>query len=507
MNDNKKEPNKDNPKKIIHPHPGLEALDKIKAKMEEEIINNKVIIGNNGGSGVTQIGDGGVVSTGEPNEGASYSNLISTDFVDENTQEKMVAFKIRSSKIEMLINSTSKDNLQAGFTNKTIHEDDFFLLGAQFDFKKENSMVKEASEASLIASEVRDNAIALLKKINDPNYNGDPVPIAESKDVPSAIQDISQGYYASHENADDAQTQASIAVEKYYLATLLFNEQEYIEAQDVLSLTITAAENAIAAAEKTKLIDHIEVFQMYLVKFQGDGQTEELYNIVKYPFDDPLFSIGKVNVTSLDQGGVNDATQFELEYPSYVDRVENVHYVSEFKEDQNSEIDHYGLNELSLAEPKLRLYENLEFYSHKIGFVFFSIDQLKPLINNFNNVIISGCQLNLGKKLGHEIVLGSKESRKYDLSYFSLKLEALDVKDGVVVDPDGDDLNELPGYAVGHPCPPHWHTFAQIYGAALKVSGENIPYGSNLYLSLRQSFKTYAKKYVVYNTSTIPFAN
>ena len=98
----------------------------------------------------------------------------------------------------------------------------------------------------------------------------------------------------------------------------------------------------------------------------------------------------------------------------------------------------------------------LDFYDlSSTEFVFFSIDQLTPIVKNFESLVISGCSLDLGKIIyPTELTEGIPEGL-----FFSLKIEA-QLEDIGADSPQG--TIHAPTFAIGLPCPPSWYPYQAI---------------------------------------------
>lgn len=116
---------------------------------------------------------------------------------------------------------------------------------------------------------------------------------------------------------------------------------------------------------------------------------------------------------------------------------------------------------------------HLDFYStdptKKPSFAYFSIDQVKHIFEYFahpnrnGNIIISGYQVDFGKKLG--------EGEAFKYPYFSLKIEGElgKAKPNTTFVPNVEDA-EVAGFAVSIPCPPSWYYINQLYSTAKSIN-------------------------------------
>ena len=147
---------------------------------------------------------------------------------------------------------------------------------------------------------------------------------------------------------------------------------------------------------------------------------------------------------------------------------------------ESSEISHsLQLAEDSETDSSLD-FRNLDFIQEHTGepvsFVYFAIDQIKPLIARTaltdGDIILSGSRLDLGRKLSD-----NGEGHKYEGLYFSLKMEgklgsgaskALLKKGGT--NPDTVETTFAPGIAVSFPCPPTWYYLSNLFQIAKQVN-------------------------------------
>ena len=127
-------------------------------------------------------------------------------------------------------------------------------------------------------------------------------------------------------------------------------------------------------------------------------------------------------------------------------------------------------------------FEDLDFFNDHHGepveFVYFAVDQIRPLIENtaatHGEIILSGSILNLGRKLTSD-----GETSLYKGKYFSLKMEGKAGSEN----PDSSlkstnaNVEETPppGIALSVPCPPTWYYINNLYNAALLVN-KSAPY-------------------------------
>lgn len=113
----------------------------------------------------------------------------------------------------------------------------------------------------------------------------------------------------------------------------------------------------------------------------------------------------------------------------------------------------------------IRLFKKLDFYQG-IGFVYFSVGQLRFLTHFYNELIISGCQLNMGRKLHHPDVNAEIAEKQFSEGSFSLKIEGSGSKSNTRINESSStrsrtvmSATEGADIAIGHPCPPKWETF------------------------------------------------
>lgn len=136
---------------------------------------------------------------------------------------------------------------------------------------------------------------------------------------------------------------------------------------------------------------------------------------------------------------------------------------------------HHSLEELN-STTQLN-FENLDFFSEHHGdsveFVYFAVNQIRPLIESTaatnGEIILSGSQLNLGKKLTSD-----GETSLYEGKYFSLKMEGKSGpgNSGSIskTNNSGAEVTAPPGIALSVPCPPEWYYLGNLYIAALLVN-------------------------------------
>lgn len=119
------------------------------------------------------------------------------------------------------------------------------------------------------------------------------------------------------------------------------------------------------------------------------------------------------------------------------------------------------------------VYSKLDFYKN-VRLVYFSLEHLKFLTFFYEKLVISGCQLNLGRKLHHTDLSAIFEKKIFLDDYFSLKIEGSELspkklrEDATTIvftesetDATGTDV------AIGHPCPPRWETFLAVFSNAM----------------------------------------
>ncbi len=128
-----------------------------------------------------------------------------------------------------------------------------------------------------------------------------------------------------------------------------------------------------------------------------------------------------------------------------------------------------SLNNSFIVEDTDYAYQRLDFFpaSGGIKFVFFTSSQLKSLTHFFGELIISGAQINLGRKLYHP----PEKPKTFGGPRFTLKIE------GAAPHPNWSNRkrrtqsiltteawDETTGEAAlfGHPCPPVWETFHAV---------------------------------------------
>ncbi len=118
----------------------------------------------------------------------------------------------------------------------------------------------------------------------------------------------------------------------------------------------------------------------------------------------------------------------------------------------------------------IQLYKKLDFYTG-IGFVYFSVGQLRFLTHFYNELIISGCQLNMGRKLHHPDLNAEIAEKRFPEGSFSLKIEGSGATSNIRVNEGSDaksrtvmNATEGADIAIGHPCPPKWETFLVTLG-------------------------------------------
>lgn len=104
---------------------------------------------------------------------------------------------------------------------------------------------------------------------------------------------------------------------------------------------------------------------------------------------------------------------------------------------------------------------NLDYYdsNDRTAYVYFTIDQIEPLVRSFSEIVISGAEMTLGKKLG--VAIYSLENGWiYPETAFTLKMEGAGAA--------GLGLNDTsgvrgPAVTLGQPCPPDWYTFNIVF--------------------------------------------
>ena len=121
--------------------------------------------------------------------------------------------------------------------------------------------------------------------------------------------------------------------------------------------------------------------------------------------------------------------------------------------------------------------QRLDFYS-PIGYVYFPIGQLKFLTRFYHNLIFSGIQIKLGKRLSD-----TNQNLPFRDAYFSLKIEGADRRRYDIYNDDqhqrtfGSDSNseiaEGSDILFGHPCPPFWETFINVMGPIIGGSSNS----------------------------------
>ncbi len=158
----------------------------------------------------------------------------------------------------------------------------------------------------------------------------------------------------------------------------------------------------------------------------------------------------------------------------------------------------YTLSEQNIATLELEAplnnrpnsFTDFEFYTDDIVLVYFTKDQLLPLKDYFDAVILSGCQIGFGKKLNR--IPRERDGIPMGGYYFSLKLEGLK-ESASVPPPDEETANRIvqmtslftdddqmeneeetiaPDLVLGHRCPPDWYLFRRVVEGILNTSDE-----------------------------------
>ncbi len=191
--------------------------------------------------------------------------------------------------------------------------------------------------------------------------------------------------------------------------------------------------------EDNKPIDYIKIYQVYF-------DAKNLLFLKFHPSNDDYLTV----------------LEEELIFP-----------IEEYKNsDVSASLSHHELASTCITLPSN--YTKLDFYKVGMDFVYFSIDQIEFIIDNYaqigGDIILSGSLLNLGKKLAHP---SQKPKGKYEESFFTLKMEGvrntLTSKVAVSVTED-IDRSASPDIAVGQPCPPEWASIAGVYAAAKRIN-------------------------------------
>jgi hypothetical protein len=107
-------------------------------------------------------------------------------------------------------------------------------------------------------------------------------------------------------------------------------------------------------------------------------------------------------------------------------------------------------------------YRLLDYFDESIDFVYFPAGQVRFLCESFDNLIISGSQISMGRKLHHpDYAMGMK---KHPENCFTLKIEGQGLKEHVSVEQGSGDAEDSKGAdtALGHPCPPKWQQFMSV---------------------------------------------
>jgi hypothetical protein len=113
-------------------------------------------------------------------------------------------------------------------------------------------------------------------------------------------------------------------------------------------------------------------------------------------------------------------------------------------------------------------HHNLDFFNDHpdgpVSFVYFAINQIKPLIartaQTEGRIFFSGSRIDLGRKLSSD-----GTNSQYDGLYFSLKMEGEFNMPNVRV-----ETTPPPGIAVSVPCPPEWFFESSLLEAAQEVN-------------------------------------
>lgn len=114
-----------------------------------------------------------------------------------------------------------------------------------------------------------------------------------------------------------------------------------------------------------------------------------------------------------------------------------------------------------------QVYTKLDSYKNDIDLVYFPIEHLIFLTHLYKKLTISGCELNLGRKLAHNQV-GNTPQIPY-VPCFSLKMEGSGLNSPSVIINLSPTIDEVvgPNIVVGHPCPPAWESFKAVFSARM----------------------------------------
>ena len=139
-------------------------------------------------------------------------------------------------------------------------------------------------------------------------------------------------------------------------------------------------------------------------------------------------------------------------------------------------------------------YEFLDFFdpNQNIDYVYFLSKQLRLICSASDKLIVSGGQLNFGKKLSHPQY---EAIANFDDVYFTLKVEGeFETIPGVL-----NEYDEVTDVVLGHPCPPIWYNLRVLEQQAVELSGMSGQINADFFKELRDSWVQN-----VYNGETPP---
>lgn len=145
---------------------------------------------------------------------------------------------------------------------------------------------------------------------------------------------------------------------------------------------------------------------------------------------------------------------------------------------------------ISPIQSSSKIYEGLDGYTKDpdIRSVFFTVDEISSLSNFYDELILSGCEVKLKRKLSNE---ANSQNKTYKSSYFTLKIEGSGLNSKYKGMISEDDLS--PGFIIGPHCPPVWRSFIILYSLIRPIGGGG-DIGAVMDLFDKYKYKTMAYK-------------